>query len=243
MSEYTRLERFFVFAYFGIDLNDENSDEDIIRKCVERAYLDMCRTLKIDDQEWIETKENLSKDLVNVLLNNKSIQDKILNAYSVFFENDSEQLTESQIRGLVDKNGDGICFYYGQAQKWINMSLKYMWLLGLIDEKDISKLEVPIDSYIYKAAKIENGKKIIEESAITGLGVKPIKRTKLKNNKKTNEEVAWSRINKGEYETYQANIRKALGQNMSPIEWEFDAWIAQAKIEKQKENNKNNNDN
>lgn len=208
MKKHTQLERFLVFAYFGIDLNDEYSDEDIIRKCVERAYLDMCRTLKTDDQEWIETKEKLSKDLVNALLNNKSIQDKISKAYSVFFENDSEQLTESQISGLVDKNGDGICFYYGQAQKWINMSLKYMWLLGLIDDSQKAELEAPIDSYIIH--KINHIPK----------------------------NTAWSTLTIKEYNSIKDEITTCATEYSTVIDWEFNAWIEQAKEEKRIEQEK-----
>lgn len=50
-------------------------------------------------------------------------------------------------------NGSKIIFTYGNAQKWLNMSLKYLWLLGALpnDIKE-ERLHAPIDSYILQEA-------------------------------------------------------------------------------------------
>lgn len=46
-------------------------------------------------------------------------------------------------------NGNKSIFTNGNAQKWLNMALKYLWLLGAlpIDIKE-ERLHAPIDSYI-----------------------------------------------------------------------------------------------
>ena len=46
-------------------------------------------------------------------------------------------------------NGSKSIITYGNAQKWLNMALKYLWLLGAlpIDIKE-ERLHAPIDSYI-----------------------------------------------------------------------------------------------
>lgn len=46
-------------------------------------------------------------------------------------------------------NSNKSIFTYGNAQKWLNMALKYLWLLGALpnDIKE-ERLHAPIDSYI-----------------------------------------------------------------------------------------------
>ena len=57
----------------------------------------------------------------------------------------------------------------GQAQKWLNMSIKYMRMMGLLN-KDIKSefIHVPIDNYIVDAVK-KNGK-ISELFEVESLG-------------------------------------------------------------------------
>ena len=47
-------------------------------------------------------------------------------------------------------------FTCGQAQKWMNMTLKYLWLLDLLPaEIEEESLHVPIDSFILQKLKEE----------------------------------------------------------------------------------------
>ncbi len=46
-------------------------------------------------------------------------------------------------------------FCDGQAQKWLNMTMKYMWLLGLLDDQPkefLSAMHVPVDNDMIKKA-------------------------------------------------------------------------------------------
>lgn len=56
-----------------------------------------------------------------------------------------------ECQGLVES------FTYGQAQKWVNMTLKYMDISGFWDQKEQfirlrQSLHVPVDSYILEAS-------------------------------------------------------------------------------------------
>ena len=107
------------------------------------------------------------------------------------------------------------------------MTLKYMLVTGEWDDKlehYKSFLHVPLDSYIIAAAKQNEKEKIYDGMAIYGLGVEDRIGT-------------WSKITDYEkYLEYQKAIRKKV---KSPIDWEGQAWIAQAKREKgEKSNNK-----
>lgn len=58
--------------------------------------------------------------------------------------------TAIKIKDCYNKvNGSKSIFTYGNVQKWLNMVLKYLWLLGALpnDIKE-NRLHAPIDSYI-----------------------------------------------------------------------------------------------
>lgn len=115
-------------------------------------------------------------------------------------------------------------FTYGQAQKWLNMTLKYLWLFNLLpaglDEK---LLHVPVDSYIIDAVKAEPSSDIKY-----GLGQKC-------------NIPSWSKwADPDKYKEYQNNIKTQVEQQFkeeftSPIEWEGKAWIEQAEKRNKKE--------
>ena len=122
------------------------------------------------------------------------------------------------------KESEDKAFHYGQAQKWLNMTLKYMIIMGFWTKKFnsiIEVLHVPVDSYIMEAASIleimlprKNGDygKYFESSS------KP-----------------WSKWNKDDYVKFQENLRIALknkNPSETPIEWEAHAWIEVAQNKK-----------
>ena len=97
-------------------------------------------------------------------------------------------------------------FTVGHAQKWINMTMKYLYIYGDIDVTGIFDfLHVPVDSYIFDAVEQQFGIK------------RPCS--------------AWSRLT--DYETYlryQKNIRAQV--KTSPLRWEFSNWLKTAKERK-----------
>lgn len=132
-------EDFFIRLYF-------NTKEGFELAGIKRAYLDFNRTLKIEnrDQNQRNYKRSQSENFLN-----KEWNDLIKKEISTQeeFDNYHEQICKSLI---IEWNKLTI----GQAQKWINMTLKY-WLLfgnGRINliEKNSKFFHIPIDSYVQK---------------------------------------------------------------------------------------------
>lgn len=97
----------------------------------------------------------------------------------------------------------GVALTHGQAQKWINMTAKYLLVLNDARVGDLVRfLHVPIDNVIAKQAEAEL----------------QVERPKSR----------WSKLDTDGYEYYQRGLREALSlQNatVSPIEWEIQAWL------------------
>lgn len=96
----------------------------------------------------------------------------------------------------------GVVMTHGQAQKWINMTAKYLLVLNDPQVSHIAHcLHVPLD-------------RVVAEQAKADLGVKPPRRR-------------WSKLDAGEYEDYQRHIREAIQTELvglNPIQWEISAW-------------------
>lgn len=124
------------------------------------------------------------------------------------------EITEKyRIKGLFK---DNCTFSCGQAQKWINMTLKYIRIMGILDEYGFNEtdIHVPLDDYILAAMRKSVNEKICSSYDVNGLGIA------------VDEKVKWSLIdNYEEYYEYQSRIRE---KSDNPIEWESKAWIAEA---------------
>lgn len=223
-------------------LNDQ-SKKGIPYICAKRAYLDLARTVrytysssKLEEMKSKKSSEEDKDKATNFIdSKNKLIKNICENILSpvktekgeISFENsDFDEWHEEKCKEITEKmNGNyetvnnsdekvlNKSFTIGQAQKWVNMTLKYLWLLDAlpknIGEKD---LHVPIDSYIIEIA-YDNKNKF--DNAL-GLEEKPNK--------------SWSKLYK--YEKYfkiQEAIREAIKTNTTnetiPIKWESLAWI------------------
>lgn len=208
---------FLLFSYFGFDSAD--GKEIMKSKSTHRAYLDLARTVKYrySASELDEMKDKKKaqgfKDKKDAQVDSickevfARLSDDIQNFdswHSDVCDKICKMMTES---GLLKK---GFTFTYGQAQKWLNMTLKYLWLLDLLPDKiKEGSLHVPIDGYI-----LEKLKKLGIDK-ITGSG-----ETYKYNNKE------WSKIGKEDYQSLQAAIRNS---KETPIRWEGKAWIEIAK--------------
>ncbi|MBQ8141688.1 MAG: hypothetical protein IJ194_00830 [Bacilli bacterium] len=99
----------------------------------------------------------------------------------------------------------GITFTYGQAQKWINMTAKYLYLIGAYTFDEVFPyLHVPIDNYVMDIAE-----------------------EKFKLEK---PELPWSQWDYEEYKNYQLAIRKLIqAKGLDPLRWEFRNWLESAR--------------
>lgn len=255
---------------------EEGERKEIAQKCARRAYLDLNRTLCFNDNlknRNCEDKlkiESWRKGFCNKICKDIVIEiDNMLNGLCEEIDLDKwyvvqcEKITASArearnssgdyILAEIDFNhGELSCnegrqrFYDGQAQKWLNMTIKYMWLTGLWHNefsKILPKLHVPVDSFIIEAIWHENES---EDEKGNLQEKKEKKEWKIKlpcgeneknrmNKYSTNYVVPWSRWTKTQYIEFQKTLREFLNGRV-PIIWEGDTWINVS--EKRKEDKK-----
>jgi len=178
-----------------------NDISDPFAAASNRAYRDMNRTIRFDDlsdkkRESIrqEVTEFL-REAISEIVHTANVDQK---AYDLW-----HFLTCSVIRSMY--RDMGVDFYYGQAQKWVNMTIKYLYIVGEFSfEALFPYLHIPIDNYIFQIAKTELG----------------ISRPPL----------AWSRWDdyQKQYMTYQEALRSRI-KDLDPLRWEFKFWMKAAR--------------
>lgn len=181
---------FLKMLYFGVT---DNPFEAASRS----AYTDMCRTIRFHGKNG----EALRKS-VDVLL-----EERIPELIAV---DNSEKFTQwhySICKQIVEQyEAAGIEFYMGQAQKWVNMTLKYLYVLVPdVVEPFYCFLHIPLDNYIMDIAKKQ-------------YGVPPLT-------------TAWSRISDyQDYLDYEQKLMEVIDE--VPLNWEFKKWVESARQQK-----------
>lgn len=181
---------FLKMLYFGVT---DNPFEAASRS----AYTDMCRTIRFHGKNG----EALRKS-IDVLL-----EERIPELITV---DNSEKFTQwhySICKQIVDKyEAAGIEFYIGQAQKWVNMTLKYLYVLVPdVVEPFYRFLHIPLDNYIMDIAKKQYG--------VPSLST------------------AWSRISDyQDYLDYEQKLMEVIDE--MPLDWEFKKWVESVRQQK-----------
>ena len=180
------------------------SDSNSYHAASEKAYFDLCRTIRFENASTEMRKllrESVAGLLEEAIVRDIADKDHTQLSYDTWHRAICEEI--QQIYRQV-----GIEFHIGQSQKWVNMAMKYLCVLNDPATKPVYPyLHVPIDQYIYQAVEQE-------------FHIMPIS-------------TAWSRIdNYEDYYSYQVAIRSAL--IIPPMEWEFSAWARIAAGAKQK---------
>ena len=223
---------FLIYAYFGIDdtseemfehLYDYDNQNDLpdslILFAAKKAYGDLQRRV-LYSLDYTEMKLPINATLNDAKESFKS------DVYSYLIEQlrgfNHQATNIIDLISSVSNIGDNYPrlfksnkrFNIGLSQKWINMTLKYLWILGAIDGDN---LHAPIDSYIIKAATS------LDNNMCLGLDYN------YQNNRKSSWS-SWDDIN--EYNDFQTRIRTEVANRhlLSPIKWENDAWIAIAEM-------------
>lgn len=196
--EFVRVDKdilnFFKVIYFG-DINDP------IEAASNRAYRDLNRTIRYNatpTDERNRLRDSVTRSFREEIpaLIRRVILDQC--GYDTWHRH-----VCSQIRTYY--RDTGIEFYYGQAQKWLNMTMKYLYVCGEYTFEGIFPyLHVPIDNYILSIAKKE-------------LGIPSPK-------------VRWSRWDDydEQYMRYQLELRSKI-DSISPLRWEFRFWMQEAR--------------
>lgn len=182
-------------SLFGKEYRRDLEDDEKISFAINRAYLDFCRTIRMDKEE---RKKARDKGVEEITTNIKNI-DNSLKPYKTWFIDLCNTLTNNAIG-----------YTFGQAQKWVNMTMKYLIVLNYEPIKPyIKEFHAPID------------KVIIEDAFNRGYG-------NYNDNKwKKADYDSWSSntMTEEKYNDLQDWIQQqANAQGKSPIEWEFQAW-------------------
>ncbi|MBR0533572.1 MAG: hypothetical protein IJK19_02640 [Bacteroidales bacterium] len=183
---------FLLNAYFG-------KVDSPVHTAANTAYLDLNRTIEFKKSKTISVKQKkeLRQRVVDTII--ASIKDiKSKDAINqVVFDNWHRDLCRAIIKIYSDK---GIKIYYGQAQKWVNMTFKYLSVINRAFTSEYFKfLHAPIDS-------------IVIDIASDGFHLK-------------RPDIRWSRMDEKEYIDYQNRLRSVSHKNnLCPMLWEFRIW-------------------
>lgn len=210
---------FLLYSYFEVTL--ESNEEDLLRAAINRAYRDASsHVLSVKNDKSGKKKAVVEKISTQI----KGLSDT--QDYDSWFE---------RLCGDLKTIYKGEEFYIGHAQKWINMTMKYLYILKSIFEKYDKpaifpqltgdggleqKLHFPVDDLIMEALWNEDAQFL------------PLREGKKATGKYSKDKVVpWSQWE----EQYQAFRDKLPERDKSPLDWEGPVWIEIAKDRKRKE--------
>lgn len=235
---------FLLYSYFELTL--DSNENEILEAAIKRAYRDASsRVLSVSEEEKNnEERQNSTPKTESI----KYLAGRVLDGlksnekYDDWFDETCKNLME-KYAGLKNKK-DEDAFTFGHAQKWVNMIMKYLYVMksifnqygkdnneifSLLTEDKEMQLHVPVDSYIMEATA--------DKQQDYGLGVKlPSSKTKSEETSSYSSADAWSKWSRENYEFFRSQISEKISG--SPLDWEGPAWIAIAKKRKEKEQKK-----
>jgi len=177
-------------CYFG-------RDGDWLDRCMRRAYLDMNRTLhgmsKLGERhsDWRTAMLRVLKGRLTMLPGEHAWTQALFDAW--------HQESVEKLKRVSSEHGFSLSV--GQAQKWINMSIKYAIALG--------ERRLPGFHCVYDVAHVALDNIVLER--LEELRMPPLG-------------VPWSKIlDYSQYMTVQEWVRKHFA--MVPVEAEYDLWL------------------
>ncbi len=230
---------FLIFNYFGITLASDW--KTVVRASIIKAYDDATNqgaynamfTKDLNNLDTLKEKSDTSKKTSAKLIEEKV--DKLLNedkqpcnikSYSDWHNNLCNSLCDNYKDIKINRIP---AFSYGNAQKWVNMTVKYIYMLDCffdnLDnnyhnqiEKYKNYFDIPIDRYIIQSIWKEKSIPLPCDDKLTA---------------------PWSKWDEPTYDKCQDSLKRHLSgkctANKTFLEWENDAWIEQKNINKQRE--------
>ena len=214
---------------YGID--NIAYDHYRILKCAQRAYLDLNRTLnmKNKDNDNSDFSKEVCKEIASNIYDNYSNDFDTLKT-SIFGLYDDSKIIKRSVEVYLDETKNAVdevpyekAFHFGHFQKWVNMTLKYMNVLGMIHSDNESQLDIPLDSYIMKAMSLKG---------VVFPYKKEDKNGKKKGSYSEEKSVKWSRLNKDQYNDIVGQYKEKEHIKNNPLNWEHTAWIIMAEADK-----------
>lgn len=180
--------------YFG-DLTDP------LKAANSSAYRDMNRTIRFNglpDATRLALREKVNAVFDTELTKLKSDSITSQDEFDAWHHSVSDKIKKLYL-------DEGVKLTYGQAQKWINMTIKYLYMLEANSFDGVFEfLHIPLDNYVFDIARDLLG----------------IARPK----------VAWSSWDNydEQYLCYQNLIREKITTG-TPLRWEFRYWLKVAR--------------
>ncbi len=167
-------------------------EEDLIELAMTKAYRDLMRTIRS-----FATNANNNRIKTNARICIKEYINKMINS-NITTQEQFDILHKEACNKLIEKFEEQY-FTIGQAQKWINMTCKYLHLLEYDEIKNIYEFcHIPIDSYMLNITNYQISK-------------------------------PWSKLNDyDEYLEYQNWFRTKYKDEI-PLDAEFYLWLEEAK--------------
>lgn len=224
---------FLLYSYFEITLG-KNDVDNVIEAAIRRAYKDASsHVLSIDEK--IKSDEDPKKRGIEIIAPQvrKLLAGEL--TYCIFHQETCQKLKEKYefISGKEGKRE----FTYGIAQKWVNMTMKYLCIINSIFSQNKielfgeygekleeleAELHVPIDSYILESAshkeKTDDNKYGLE------ILIPRKEHCKEQEGFYSADSLAWSKWNfeneedwknpNNYYNKFQENVKKAIEKNI-----------------------------
>ena len=192
-------ENFWIKVYMK---QQDNSFEALVKASIWRAYRDFSRTLhgltklKFSKDEVDEKRKEFEKILFDIVHEVRSLKEfSSQDEFDKWHEEKCKLLKENFREIMKYEN-----IYIGQCQKWINMTLKYLFMLG---ENRISGIET---NYRFFHVPIDN---IIQDEFLEKYQIAKL-------------EKPWSRTEDyDKYLNYQKEIRQKIGGSEIPLQLEI----------------------
>lgn len=138
------IENFWIRIYFN-----PRKSESLQLAIVRRAYRDLNRTLRNVSKQMNPKKFELVANFVSSLTDRfLSLKSPTIDSFDDLHKNSCYELKQFFIKNVGFEN-----FTIGQSQKWLNMTLKYLWVVKSKFPKIVhiqSFLHCPIDNIMLK---------------------------------------------------------------------------------------------
>lgn len=232
MSSQQALMDFLIYSYFKIipkviygDSREPDYSTYRIKKAIIKAYEDATnegayntlfkKTIEAGKLKQLKSaSERARNDSAKFLFLQIQKLSALASNYKEWHKNTCEGLYKKYSKVCLNENEP--FFTYGNAQKWVNMTMKYLWLLGLLDNTvDCERLHIPIDSFIIDAMWSDQN---------VNLPLRSENGDRSKTYAKPSDHVlGWSQWDDIMYGAFRSGLPEKYS-----LCWENDAWIEQA---------------
>lgn len=226
--EHENALNFLLYSYFGVTRNCDT--DEILFAAANRAYQDASsHVLSVYDTEKADLRQK-GCELLMAFAKQLPTEN---------YDTEHKKICDELIKLYKGKTIDGCIFTYGIAQKWVNMTMKYLCvLLALINEGSFFNefhgkipekcLHVPLDSFMLEYIAQRSDKKFKNSPQL-----KIPAKEKGKGVYYSDKALAWSKYTENTYLNLQETIRTICnGNEKLPLDWEGPAWIEVAKSRK-----------